>query len=46
METLLESIATLMRSYPPETIVLPGHGPVTTLGEERDRNPFLGPLRT
>jgi hydroxyacylglutathione hydrolase len=46
METLLGSIATLMRTYPPETIVLPGHGPVTTLGEERDRNPFLGPLRT
>jgi hydroxyacylglutathione hydrolase len=45
MGTLLESIATLMRAYPPETIVLPGHGPVTTLGEERDRNPFLGPLR-
>jgi glyoxylase-like metal-dependent hydrolase (beta-lactamase superfamily II) len=46
METLIESIATLMRDYPPEAIVLPGHGPVTTLGDERDRNPFLGPLRT
>jgi hydroxyacylglutathione hydrolase len=46
MATLLESIATLMRTYPPETIVLPGHGPVTTLGAERDSNPFLGPLRT
>ena len=45
MGTLLESIATLMRAYPPETIVLSGHGPVTTLGEERDRNPFLAPLR-
>lgn len=45
METLLESIATLLRAYPPETIVLPGHGPVTTLGDERDTNPFLGPLR-
>ena len=45
MQTLLESIATLMREYPPETIVLPGHGPVTTLGDERDTNPFLGPLR-
>ena len=45
MGTLIESIATLMRAYPPETIVLPGHGPVTTLGEERERNPFLGPLR-
>ena len=46
MATLIESIAALMRAYPPEAIVLPGHGPVTTLGEERDRNPFLGPLRT
>ncbi|HEX2376383.1 MAG TPA: MBL fold metallo-hydrolase [Gaiellales bacterium] len=45
MQTLLESIATLLRAYPPETIVLPGHGPVTTLGDERDTNPFLGPLR-
>lgn len=45
MQTLLQSIATLMRAYPPETVVLPGHGPVTTLGDERDRNPFLGPLR-
>ena len=46
LQTLLQSIATLMRTYPPETIVLPGHGPVTTLADERDRNPFLGPLRT
>jgi hydroxyacylglutathione hydrolase len=46
LQTLLQSIATLMAAYPPETIVLPGHGPVTTLAEERDRNPFLGPLRT
>ena len=45
MQTLLESIAALLRAYPPETIVLPGHGPVTTLGDERDTNPFLGPLR-
>jgi glyoxylase-like metal-dependent hydrolase (beta-lactamase superfamily II) len=45
MATLLESIATLIRTHPPETIVLPGHGPVTTLGAEHDRNPFLGPLR-
>jgi glyoxylase-like metal-dependent hydrolase (beta-lactamase superfamily II) len=45
METLLRSIDTLMRAYPPETVVLSGHGPVTTLAEERDSNPFLGPLR-
>ncbi len=45
MQTLLRSIDTLIRAYPPETIVLPGHGLVTTLGAEHDSNPFLGPLR-
>ncbi len=33
----LERIAAL----PPETIVYPGHGPDTTIGEERTSNPFL-----
>jgi glyoxylase-like metal-dependent hydrolase (beta-lactamase superfamily II) len=28
-------------SLPPETIVYPGHGPETTIGEERATNPFL-----
>lgn len=27
---------------PPETIVLPGHGPPTTIGVERETNPFVG----
>jgi len=45
MQTLLRSIDRLIRAYPPETIVLPGHGPVTTLGAEHGSNPFLGPLR-
>jgi hydroxyacylglutathione hydrolase len=44
-ETLLESIRTLVDSYPPETVVYPGHGPATTLGDELARNPFLGELR-
>jgi glyoxylase-like metal-dependent hydrolase (beta-lactamase superfamily II) len=26
---------------PDETIVIPGHGPTTTIGEERESNPFL-----
>jgi glyoxylase-like metal-dependent hydrolase (beta-lactamase superfamily II) len=26
---------------PDETEVVPGHGPVTTIGEERETNPFL-----
>jgi hydroxyacylglutathione hydrolase len=44
-DTLVESIRTLMERYPPETIVYSGHGPPTTLGAERDRNPFLTALR-
>lgn len=26
---------------PPETVVYPGHGPTTTIGRERQQNPFL-----
>jgi len=43
--TLERSIGTLLKSYPPETIVFPGHMGVTTLGQERDSNPFLSELR-
>ena len=44
-ETLVESIRMLFERFPPETIVYPGHGPATTLGAERERNPFLAELR-
>jgi hydroxyacylglutathione hydrolase len=44
-DTLISSIRTLVESYPPETVVYPGHGPVTTLGAELERNPFLAELR-
>ena len=44
-DTLVESIRTLIERYPPETLVYSGHGPPTTLGAERDRNPFLTALR-
>ena len=44
--TLLESARMLTERYPPETTVQPGHGPSTTLGAERERNPFLAELRT
>jgi glyoxylase-like metal-dependent hydrolase (beta-lactamase superfamily II) len=44
-ETLLASIRTLVDRYPPETVVYPGHGAVTTLGAELQRNPFLAELR-
>lgn len=44
-DTLVDSIGRLMDAYPADTVVLPGHGPVTTLGAERVANPFLGALR-
>ena len=44
-DTLLESIRSLTDAYPPETVVLSGHGPATTLGDELARNPFLAELR-
>jgi hydroxyacylglutathione hydrolase len=44
-ETLLASIRSLVDTFPPDTIVYPGHGPATTLGEELARNPFLAELR-
>ena len=44
-ETLLASIRMLVDRFPPETVVYPGHGPTTTLGDELARNPFLAELR-
>lgn len=41
MEALMKSIHTRLMTLPPETIVYPGHGAVTTIGEEKMLNPFL-----
>ena len=38
---ILESLYGPVLSLPDETIVIPGHGPLTTIGEERESNPFL-----
>jgi hydroxyacylglutathione hydrolase len=43
--TLERSIESLLQAHPPETVVYPGHMGVTTLGRERDSNPFLSELR-
>jgi glyoxylase-like metal-dependent hydrolase (beta-lactamase superfamily II) len=39
--TLMESIRTQVLSLLDETRLLPGHGPETTVGVERQHNPFL-----
>jgi glyoxylase-like metal-dependent hydrolase (beta-lactamase superfamily II) len=38
---LLDSIRTQLFTLPPDTIVYPGHGPATTVGEEKRSNPFF-----
>ncbi len=40
-ETLVRSIARRLLTLPDETRVYPGHGPSTTIGHERRRNPWL-----
>jgi hydroxyacylglutathione hydrolase len=43
--TLERSIAGLVRGFPRETVVYPGHMGATTLGRELASNPFLAELR-
>lgn len=40
---LLNSIHTKLMVLPDHTVVYPGHGPQTTIGDERRWNPFLKP---
>ncbi|MBX7145354.1 MAG: MBL fold metallo-hydrolase [Oligoflexia bacterium] len=43
-EQLMQSIAEQILTLPDSTKLLPGHGPDTTIGEERRSNPFLQDL--
>ena len=38
---LMHSIQNKLMTLPDNTVVYPGHGPSTTIGEERRGNPFL-----
>lgn len=38
---ILRSIHDKLLTLPADAIVIPGHGPNTTIGREKDRNPFL-----
>ncbi len=40
-EKILRSIHDHVLALPDDTTVVPGHGPLTTIGEERESNPFL-----
>lgn len=40
-EIIQKSIQKKIYTLPPRTLVIPGHGPVTTLEEEIDENPFV-----
>ena len=41
MEKILDSLRSKLLQLPDETVVHPGHGPRTSIGEERQSNPFL-----
>lgn len=40
-EKIIQSLHESLLALPDETIVIPGHGELTTIGEERESNPFL-----
>ncbi|MGO9641240.1 MAG: MBL fold metallo-hydrolase [Candidatus Acidiferrales bacterium] len=40
-DEILKSIRGKLLAFPDETLVFPGHGPSTTIGDERENNPFL-----
>lgn len=42
IDTLLNSIRKKLFVLPDDTIVYAGHGPATTIGEEKKENPFVG----
>lgn len=40
-EQLFSSVRRVLRGLPPETLIAPGHGPLTTVGTELRYNPFV-----
>ncbi len=44
-EALLQSIKTQIFTLPDDTSLLPGHGPATSVGDEKKNNPFLKELQ-
>jgi hydroxyacylglutathione hydrolase len=40
-EKIISSLHEKVLALPDDTVVIPGHGPLTTIGKERESNPFL-----
>lgn len=40
-DKIIRSLHQTVLALPDETVVIPGHGPVTSIGQERETNPFL-----
>jgi glyoxylase-like metal-dependent hydrolase (beta-lactamase superfamily II) len=40
-ETIMRSLTGKVLELPDNTVVFPGHGETTTIGQERESNPFL-----
>ncbi|HWQ32124.1 MAG TPA: MBL fold metallo-hydrolase [Blastocatellia bacterium] len=40
-EQIMDSLHHRVLALPDETVVIPGHGPITTIGDERAHNPWL-----
>lgn len=40
-DKIMRSLRTRLLALPDDTEVIPGHGPLTSIGEERETNPFL-----
>jgi hydroxyacylglutathione hydrolase len=40
-EKIMRSLHQQVMALPDETVVIPGHGPKTTIGDEREGNPYL-----
>ena len=44
-DQLVRSIRTKLYTLPDATIVVPGHGPRTTIGREKRENPYVRPAK-
>jgi glyoxylase-like metal-dependent hydrolase (beta-lactamase superfamily II) len=41
MKKIIDSLHSTVLALPDDTVVVPGHGTLTTIGDERESNPFL-----